>query len=311
MANQEQLALLQRSTADWNAWRGERENDFDIDLSEADLSFADLVGANLSYANLRGTNLVGTDFRATDLSYANLSDANLDSADLTEANLSYANLNNANVGYTLFAKVDLRTIKGLSTVNHRGPSTIGADTLMLSEGDIPEIFLRGAGLSNTFIEYVRSLVGKRIEYYSCFISYSSKDQEFVERLYTDLQSKGVRCWFAPEDLKTGDKIRDRIDQSIGAHDKLLLVLSQHSVNSSWVEFEVEAALAKESSRNTLMLFPVRLDNAVKESQTSWAGHIRRTRNITDFSEWKQPDDYQRVLNRLLRDLQPETPPIAQ
>ncbi len=134
---------------------------------------------------------------------------------------------------------------------------------MLSEGNIPEAFLRGAGLSDTFIEYVRSLIGKPIEYYSCFISYSSKDQEFVERLYADLQSKGVRCWFAPEDLKTGDKIRDRIDQSIRVHDKLLLLLSQHSVNSSWVEFEVEAAIAKENSRNALMLFPIRLDDAIK------------------------------------------------
>ena len=42
-----------------------------------------------------------------------------------------------------------------------------------------------------------------IEFYSCFISYASRDQEFAERLYADLQSKGVRCWFAPEDMKNG------------------------------------------------------------------------------------------------------------
>jgi hypothetical protein len=95
---------------------------------------------------------------------------------------------------------------------------------MRSQGDIPEIFLRGADVSDTIITYVSSLVGKPIEYYSCFISYSSKDQEFVERLYVDLQSKGVRCWFAPEDLEIGDKIRPRIEESIKLHDKLLLVL---------------------------------------------------------------------------------------
>jgi len=172
------------------------------------------------------------------------------------------------------------------------------------------VFLRGAGLPDTFIDYARSLITRPIQYYTCFISYSSKDQEFVERLYADLQSKGVRCWFAPEDLKTGDKIRDRIDQSIRLHDKLLLVLSEHSVNSSWVEFEVEAAIAKENSKKTPMLFPIRLDSAVKDSPTSWAAHIRRTRNITDFSNWKQHDAYQKVLQRLLRDLKPETPPVA-
>src|SRR5207302_8972620 len=34
------------------------------------------------------------------------------------------------------------------------------------------------------------------EFYSCFISYSNHDQDIAERLYVDLQSKGVRCWFA-------------------------------------------------------------------------------------------------------------------
>jgi hypothetical protein len=58
-----------------------------------------------------------------------------------------------------------------------------------------------------------SLIGKAFEFYSCFISYSTKDHDFAERIYADLQSKGVRCWFAPEDLKIGDRFRQRIDES--------------------------------------------------------------------------------------------------
>jgi hypothetical protein len=34
-----------------------------------------------------------------------------------------------------------------------------------------------------------------------FSTYLAKDQEFAERLHADLQNKGVRCWFAPHDLK--------------------------------------------------------------------------------------------------------------
>src|SRR5436189_5614353 len=96
-----------------------------------------------------------------------------------------------------------------------------------------------------FITYIRSLAGKAIEYYSCFISYSSKDEAFAKRLYADLQSNNVRCWFAPHDLKIGDRYRDRIDESIRLYDKLLLILSKHAVTSSWVEQEVETALEKE------------------------------------------------------------------
>jgi len=69
--------------------------------------------------------------------------------------------------------------------------------------------IRGYGVPEKFIQCMSSLNGKAFEYYSCFISYSSKDQGFAERLYADLQNKDVRCWFAPEDMKIGDKIRDR------------------------------------------------------------------------------------------------------
>src|SRR5438876_118573 len=89
-------------------------------------------------------------------------------ADLIEANLSYADLDEARVGLTIFGNVDLRTVKGLETVDHHAPSTIGTDTLLRSAGDIPETFLRKAGLTDTFITYTRSLVQSAIEYYTCF-----------------------------------------------------------------------------------------------------------------------------------------------
>jgi hypothetical protein len=69
--------------------------------------------------------------------------------------------------------------KGLDSIRHEGPSTIGIDTIYRSHGNIPEAFLKGADVDNTFITYIRSLVGKPIEYYSCFISYSSKDDAFA------------------------------------------------------------------------------------------------------------------------------------
>lgn len=276
------------------------------DLSGADLSGANLVLVDLSRANLRGVNLSGANLSKANLSGADLSNAFLLGANLSEANLSEADLSNADIGWTIFCSINLQGVKGLDTIDHIGPSTIGTNTLVRSGGEIPEIFLRGAGLPDTFIDYVHSLVNYPIKYYTCFISYSTQDDTFSHRLYADLQHHGVRCWFAPEHMKTGDKIRQRIDQSIRLYDKLLLVLSQHSIQSTWVEFEVEAALAKERSSNRLVLFPVRLDNAILDCETSWAAHLLRTRHITNFSSWKQHDAYQEVFTRLLRDLQTST-----
>jgi hypothetical protein len=64
-----------------------------------------------------------------------------------------------------------------------------------ADGNIPEVFLRGCGVADEVIAYVRSLgqSANPIELYSCFISYSSKDQEFCERLLRDLRAKPAKA----------------------------------------------------------------------------------------------------------------------
>jgi uncharacterized protein YjbI with pentapeptide repeats len=282
-------------------------------LGGADLSDADLTGANLSiaycgnahfnHADLSDADLSGAGLRAADLSDANLGGTNLSGADLSGADLS-----RAKVGWTQFDNVDLRTVKGLETVEHRDPSTIGIDTIYRSAGHIPEIFLRRAGVPEDFIIYMRSLMTHPVEYYTCFISYASQDQDFAERLYADLQSNGVRCCFAPENLKIGENFWHSIDESIRLYDKLLVVLSEHSVNSEWVGREVMAALEKEQQQNKLVLFPIALDKLVKQTNLPWAVDIRRTRHIEDFSRWKDQNAYQQAFKRLLLDLQSHDQP---
>jgi TIR domain/Pentapeptide repeats (8 copies) len=321
MANQEHLAILKQGAEVWNQWReknsliqpdlnhvslGGRVDYSQINFSGANLNFsgftfANLSGANLNGATLMGAYLMGASLRGASLCDAQMSVTNLDSADLTDVDMS-----NATLDYTVLANVDLRRVKGLESVKHHRPSAIDIRTVYRSQGNIPETFLRGVGVPDSFITYARSLVGRPIEYFSCFISYSSRDEAFVKRLYADLQSNDVRCWFAPEDLKIGDKLRPSIDESIYLYDKLLLVLSHHSVMSQWVEHEVETALEKERRENRTVLFPIRLDKTVMEIEGGWPALIRNTRNIGDFSRWKRHETYQRAFERLLRDLKAES-----
>jgi hypothetical protein len=156
-------------------------------------------------------------------------------------------------------------------------------------------------VSDDMITYSKSLVRQPFQYHSCFISYSSWDDALAQRLHADLQDKGVRCWFAPEDLKIGDEFRSRIDESIQVYDRRL-ILSDHSVRSHWDQKEVETASEKEGKENRIVLFPIRIDEAVMESKVSWAAHIRRQRHIGDFQRWEDHDAYQEAFQRLLRDL---------
>lgn len=266
-------------------------------LDRADLYSAELINANLTGASLTGANLEWANLREADLSKTDLHSVNFARADLSRVNFS-----SAEMGYVIFGGNDISSVKGLETVRHTSPSFISVDTVYYSEGNIPEVFLRGCGIPDEFITYMRSLVAHPIQFYSCFISYSSKNQLFADRLYADLQNKGVRCWLASEDLKIGEKIRIGIDESIRFHDKLLLVLSKYSVASDWVEQEVETALDRERREKRIVLFPIRLDDTVMKIDVGWPALIKNTRNIGDFRRWRNPESYRKAFDRLLRDL---------
>lgn len=314
MANPEHVAKLQEGVAAWNNWRKER-GDEPVDLSRLHLSKMNFDGADFAFTNFYGSILIECSFRDVDLHAADFTlalapKADFRGADFFGANLSRvklweADLTDSVFGATTVADVDLRNVIGLESVRHKVGSTIGVDTIYASRGEIPVSFLERCGLPKVFIDYIPSLVGSMnpIQWYSVFISYSSQDQAFAERLYADLQSKNVRCRFAPEDLRIGDKFRMRIDEKIRLYDKLLLVLSEHSVGSDWVEKEVETAMEKERQQERTMLFPIRLDEAVMKVPTGWPADVRRTRHIGDFKGWKEYDAYQKAFDRLIRDLQ--------
>ena len=68
----------------------------------------------------------------------------------------------------------------------------------------------------------------------------------------------------------------------------------------------ETALAKERKERRIVLFPIRLDNAVMGIEGGWPALIRNTRNIGNFERWKRHDTYQKAFDRLLRDLKAES-----
>src|SRR5262245_17058621 len=247
MANPEHFQILCQGVEVWNAWRAQHKditpdlgnasppeadltnfNMARINLARGHLARAILACVNLSRADLTHANLVYASLPAADLTHANLAGANLRHTNLVNVDLTGADISEATLGETVFSDTNLTAVRGLETCYYKGPSTLDHRTLAKS-GPLPFAFLRGCGLPDTLIDYLPSLLNEPFQFYSCFISYASKDHAFAERLHADLQNKGVRCWFAPEDLKIGDRLRPRIDETIRVHDKLLLVLSKTSV----------------------------------------------------------------------------------
>jgi len=149
-----------------------------------------------------------------------------------------------------------------------------------------------------------------IEFYSCFISYSHKDEDFANKLYSRMQASNLQTWFAAEDMRGGEKIYDQVDNAIKMHDRVLLVLSRASIRSEWVKTEIRKARKAEIKENRRKLFPIRLVDVgvIQEWECFDADFAKdlaveiREYFIPDFSNWMNDAEFEQSFCRLLRDL---------
>jgi len=292
----------------------------DVYARYADLTDANLVNATVLMCNFVGANfhhaaLGETDFAHTVLWEANFSEARLESTRFTLAWLGNASFENAVLEQAVFGDNDLSRVRGLESVQHRAPSIIGIDTIYVSKGRIPDTFLRGCGVPENLIHYIPSLVNSEdgLQFYSCFISYSSKDKEFAARLHGRMRDAHLRVWFAPEEMKGGNLLIEQIETAIRVYDKLLIVLSEASLQSEWVMTELRRARKAECQSGKRKLFPVRLVDFETlrdwecfdaDSGTDLAVELREY-FIPDFSNWKDHDSFEAAFSRLLKDLRAE------
>ena len=144
-------------------------------------------------------------------------------------------------------------------------------------------------------------------YYSVFISHSMADESFCIKLHQALKESGIRVWDAKHDMKPGRKILQQVKSAISKHDKFLLVLSQNSLESKWVETEIYKALEREKEEGIQVLFPICLIEY--DILRNWElfdsdsgrdlAKVVREYYIPDFTEWHDDAKFKTAFESLL------------
>lgn len=70
-----------------------------------------------------------------------------------------------------------------------------------------------------------------------FISYSCKDKKIVKSFAENLEKNSIEIWFDEWSLHAGENIISSVESGISKSDFLLLMLSDNSLNSGWVDKE--------------------------------------------------------------------------
>jgi hypothetical protein len=125
-----------------------------------------------------------------------------------------------------------------------------------------------------------------------FLSHSSQDKVFVDRLAHDLVLRGVQVWYADWEIRVGDSIVQKVNDGIDSSGWLVVVLSASSTQSEWVKRELNSALMLELERRKVFVLPARIDDAAVPA-------LLKDKQYADFR-----GDYDDALERLLQRLMP-------
>jgi hypothetical protein len=90
--------------------------------------------------------------------------------------------------------------------------------------------------------------------YDAFISHASEDKvEFVRPLANTLGKMGFRVWYDEFELRTGDSLRQSIDQGLVNSRFGIVVLSPAFFAKNWTKYEMNGLVAREiEGRNVIL-----------------------------------------------------------
>ncbi len=191
-------------------------------------------------------------------------------------------------------------------------------TLRKSAGRLSPGFLRGCGLSGWETLFARlydatltpaeidrlqsEIFSQRSKGFfvgSVFISYSRADAPFADHVRQRLGQEGASVYVDDHNMVAGN-VEKQLREAIGRSDIFLLILSKASLQSDWVEAELEWARAKEKAEDRDLLCPVAVDESWKtKTHESALWRQVNKKHVLNFSHWNDATQFETEFKKLL------------
>lgn len=89
-----------------------------------------------------------------------------------------------------------------------------------------------------------------------FLSYASEDTELAERIAKALQDNGIDTWWSYWSIKSGDSIRQKIDEGLDDCTHFIVLCTPVSIKKEWVNTEIDSGFIKKMERKCRFI-PIR------------------------------------------------------
>lgn len=136
-----------------------------------------------------------------------------------------------------------------------------------------------------------------------FISHSSKDKRFVRTLKDDLNENSIETWFDEDQLDLGDSLIEKLEKALEESTHFLIILSQNSINSDWVKFELNKAIKQADNSIMSKVIPIKYKKCEIPNELSGLLYADLSDEVVQTNEHKvrfTTDGYSPFLTKLVK-----------
>lgn len=131
--------------------------------------------------------------------------------------------------------------------------------------------------------------------FDLFISHSSKDIKFVEKLVNHLEANHLKCWYAPRDIEAGEQWPKAITQAIKQAPLTILIFSEASNQSEEVAREIALA-----SNLKCPIIAIRINDITPSDELLYQLTNRHWLDVVNLNEQQTIEKIQQGLNNYLQ-----------